>query len=194
MGLVESARMVADRPAAVWLTREGMRLVGIEGDARAPRLAEFHHDLYVVDLAQKLVADHPHRKYVTERELKREDTPGGAAASAPLYAVARRDGVAAVMPGNRRVYPDLVTVLPSDESKLLVHEVEHSRKDVRRLVGLMTSYLEADRIAGIRYYVFPAARPHVERAAETVRARARDRGNTKVLEVQDWDTFMGGGQ
>ena len=96
------------------------------------------------------------------------------------------------MSGNRRVYPDLVTLLPSDESKLLVHEVEHTQKDVRRLVTLMTSYLESDHIAGIRYYVFPAARSHVERAAETALSRARDRGTAKALEVVEWGAFMGG--
>lgn len=189
MGLVETERMVANRPAAIWLTREGMRLVGAGGEATRPRLAEFHHDLYVVDLAQKLLADNPHTQIITERELRREDSPAGQLREAPLFAVQRRDPSGVVMSGNRRVYPDLVTIRTKTGNHL-IHEVEHTPKDVRRLVRLMTSYQEANNVDGVRYYVFDAARDRVERAKAIAEKRGQARGNTTPIYVVRWEEFM----
>lgn len=190
MGLVESLRMVANRPAAVWLTKEGMRLVGIRGEATRPRLAEFHHDLYVVELAQKLVAERPDTELVTERELRREDTPGGAANIDPQYAVQRRNSNAVILGGNRRVYPDLVTVRKANGHHL-IHEVEHTPKDVRRLVSLMTSYQESENVDGIRYYAFDAALDRLERARAIAVERSESRGNRTPIQIVRWDDFMG---
>lgn len=189
LGLVETERMVANRPAAIWLTRDGMRLVGAGGESTRPRLSEFHHDLYVVDLAQKLLVGNPQTQIITERELRREDTPGGRVSQAPLFAVQRRDSAGVVLSGNRRIYPDLVTVRAKTGNHL-IHEVEHTPKDVRRLVQLMTSYQESENVDGIRYYVFEPALDRVERAKAIAEKRSRERGNRTPIYVVRWDEFM----
>lgn len=189
LGLVETERMVANRPAAIWLTREGMRLVGVRGEANRPRLAEFHHDLYVVELAQKLLVDKPQTELVTERELRREDSPSSREPLDPMFAVQRRDSNGIRLSGNRRVYPDLVTIRHSNGHHL-IHEVEHTPKDVRRLVTLMTSYQEAANVDGIRYYAFEAAFDRLERAREIALERASSRGNRTPIQIVRWEEFV----
>lgn len=194
MGLVETKRFVADKPAAVWLTREGMNAAGVPGEVSTPRLGQFHHDLHVLDLAQWLVVERPQHTLVTEREMRREDTPNSAEADEPKWAVHRRTVDGHRSGGATRVYPDLVTVRA--DGKHLIHEVEVSPKEVRRLVRLMLSYLHSDVVAGVRYYCLPAAEERVKRAAEAAKARAAELGLAPHIYVVPWDEtqIQGGGK
>lgn len=181
MALVETRRFVADKPAAVWLTREGMSVVGLSGDVTTPRLGQFHHDLHVLELAQWLVVERPQHLLVTEREMRRDDTPNNTENIEPQWAVHRRTADGRLSGGATRVYPDLVTV--RGDGRHLIHEVEVSPKDIRRLVRLMMSYLHSDVVAGVRYYCLPLALDRVQRAAELANARAAEQGIEKRISV-----------
>lgn len=157
MGLVSRMRVFADMPSVHSLTREGMTLVGLEGLVREPAIGTLRHDLAVIDCAAWLHGQAgPGDVMVTEREIRAADP---ATTTAPRWALPAAQGA-----GRRIVYPDLIEVLGS--GKAVAHEVELAAKDQRRLVALMLSYVNSERIERVRYYgVDDAARERLERAA-----------------------------
>lgn len=177
-GLVESARVLATAGRAVWLSPEGIRAAEASGRSRAPRVSTFHHDALVAHLATDLVVDKPTHTLITEREIRGFETPNKHGSQPTLYTTPRPEAQSP----QARQYPDLVTVAPSGAH--VVHEVENSVKETRRLARLMLAHLANEAIGGVRYYA--AAGPvltRVESAASMARELSKERGLSKPLTV-----------
>lgn len=142
-GLVESAPMVAGRPRALWVTREGLSAVGGLGAVKVPRLGHFEHDALVGDLALSLMIGKPTHELVTEREMRALDT-------VTQHDGPRPEATYASGVGRQRRFPDLVQVSPS--GRRIIHEVERTPKERRRLVRLMVTHLTNPTVAAARYY------------------------------------------
>lgn len=180
LGLITSQRVVAELPGVHSLTRQGMDLVGIGGLVVGPNVAQFRHDYQVIELAWELAAEKPDHQLVTEREMRRADTPNAHRNDPPQFAVVLPSS-GAVM---RRIYPDVVTITPAGGK--WVHELEASRKDHRRLVNLMLAYTYAEHIRGARYYAVPQVLEGVQRAAAEANQRASDVGRPTKVTVVSW--------
>ena len=173
-GLVETRAVLAGLGRAVWATRDGGLTVGAVGRARPPRVSSFEHDALVVDLALHVQVTRPHHRIVTEREMRAEDTANQLTAEAeqPRWAL----GV-----GRQRRFPDLVSIAPSGVR--VIHEVERTAKDHRRLVRLMLQRLDRAEVGAVRYYVANGAGAAVERAAAEARRVAQSNGTQTPLSV-----------
>lgn len=180
LGLVTSQRVVAELPTAHSLTREGMNTVGLGGAVASPKVAEFRHDYQVIELARHLGVEKPDHELVTEREIRRVDTPNARRNEPPAFAVIAPETGSAF----RRLYPDLATVTPSGAK--WVHELEASRKDQRRLVRLMLAYVYAEHVRGARYYAVPEVRDRVQAAAAEANQRAAEVGRPQKISVIAW--------
>ncbi|WP_432951287.1 hypothetical protein ACQPXM_41465 (plasmid) [Kribbella sp. CA-253562] len=180
IGLAEMHRMVHDLPSAWSLTREGMNVAGVAGRVLKPRLADFRHDHEVIMIARQVAVDKPSHQLVTEREIRRLETPDGGVLKDPKYSV-RMMGTGRSL---RWLYPDLVSVSP--EGQTWAHELEASRKDSRRLVRLMMAYIYADHITGVRYYAVPQVEATVKAAAAEANAAAAEIGRPRKIFVQPW--------
>jgi hypothetical protein len=140
--------------------------------------------MWVAQLATSIVITRPTHTLITEREMRAADTANQYAGAAPsgdlTYASARIGGGSAT-----RVYPDLITVAPSGAR--VVHEVERSGKDHRRLVRLMLAHLENDSIAQVRYYAPRKLITRIQTAADNAQEIALDRGYRKPLNCIPWE-------
>jgi hypothetical protein len=181
LGLVTSQRLLADEPGVHSLTGQGMRLVELMGAVAGPKLAELRHDLAVIDLAHRLLTDRPSHELHTEREIRRAESPGFGAEPECRLSVAKMD---AGMSQFKRVYPDLATVTPS--GLVVAHELEASRKEHRRLVKLMLSFIHARSVASVRYYVLPHLAAGSARAAGDANQAARELGRGEFVKVFQW--------
>ncbi len=182
LGLVDSVRVLAGVPAVHTLRGPGMRLVGLEGPIRRPIVGQLRHDLAVVDLAVWLQRDQGVR-LITEREIRAADGPREPRPRLALHAAAGS--------GRQLVFPDLISVEETGRGRRAVaHEVELTGKEHARLVALMKSYVAAQKIDGVRYYVPDALRRRVDKAAAEVIRWARE---TKMgvtgpkVSVTGWD-------
>lgn len=185
LGLVEYERVLAESPRLYWLTRSGMQLVGLEGAVVSPKFADIRHDLVVLDVAHWLRTERvPSHELVTEREIRRSETPNQFEPVTPTYSLHLPERAA-----HSRAYPDLVTVNP--QGRAWGHEVEFSKKEHRRLVRLMLAYAGSDRYAGAVYYPTEQVRAGVERAAAEANETARDRYGRAPIHVQPWPAAEG---
>lgn len=189
LGLVDASRVLADRPRLHWLTREGMRVAGLEGAVVKPRLSHIIHDLTVVDVARYLTERRPEHELHTEREIRRVETP-----NQHQTEVEQRFTLTLPEATSRfsRIFPDLVSVAP--DSTTWAHEVEATRKEHRRLVRLMLAYAAAPNITYARYYALPAVGSSVRRAAAEANRIATERGQGKPIMVTDWPITKQGEQ
>lgn len=180
MGLVESRRILAEGGRAVWVSADGLRAADVSSRSLPPRVGTFHHDLAVAQLATHIAVTKPTHSLVTEREMRHFDTvtrhedPNDRDA---LYA-SQKIGTQGL---GGRVFPDLVTVAPS--GRRVVHEVETSLKERRRLVDLMLAHLSNENVGSARYYAGPAVIHRVLAAAAGAREIAADRGVPTQLSV-----------
>lgn len=177
LGLVEREKIMAAFPPAIWLTREGLRLVGLKGQAAGPRVSQFRHDAILTDLAHALLSARPTHTLVTEREMRAEETPTQHSDAIERYSVRRLTSSGR----SQRFYPDLVTVTPS--GRQVIHEFENTRKDSKRLRRIMDTYIRSEHIAGIRYYGESALIPHLSQVANDANAIAIDRGLDTFITV-----------
>ncbi|MGL5862095.1 MAG: hypothetical protein ACRCY9_12660 [Phycicoccus sp.] len=175
LGLVTSQRVLAGVPAVHSLTREGMRAVGLEGPVRVPSVGQLRHDLAVTDCATWLWRAEG-VSMLTEREIRAADP---ATSTSPRWALR-----AAPESGRRLVYPDLITIR---DGVGLAHEVEASPKEHRRLVALMTAYVQAEHLARVRYYAPERLLGRVERAAAEANERAGRYGRERTVFVTGWE-------
>lgn len=173
--LVTSQRVLVGVPAIHSLTREGMRLVGLEGPVRHPSVGQLRHDLAVTDCATWLWRQQG-AAMLTEREIRAQDP---ATTTAPRWALLAAPGA-----GRRLVFPDLITV---HDGVGLAHEVEATPKEHRRLVALMRAYVAAERISRVRYYAREELRDRVERAADEANRHAAGYGRGKTVFVTGWE-------
>ncbi len=164
-GLIESRRILAEGGRAVWATPEGLRAAGVSYRSLPPRVGTFHHDLAVAQLATRIAVTKPSHTLVTEREMRNFDTATRHQESGDdaLYA-SQKVGTHGL---SGRVFPDLVTIAPS--GRRVVHEVETSPKEKRRLVDLMLAHLSNEAVGSARYYAGPAVIDRVLAAAAGAR-------------------------
>jgi hypothetical protein len=134
----------------------------------------------MVAIARKVAVDKPSHKILTEREIRRLETPGRSKPTNPQYCV-RALGTGGSV---RWQFPDLVSVTP--EGQTWAHELEASLKDSRRLVRLMMTYIYADHITGVRYYTVPDVEATVQAAAAEANAAAAELGRPRKISVQPW--------
>ncbi len=182
MGLVESRDFLADQRRVHWLTREGMRAVGLSGSVASPKLAELTHDLSVIDLAHYLMTTQPEHELVTEQEVRRME-PNPAAGPAAALRSGLEMGTGRATGG--RAFPDLVSIVGG--SQVWVHELERSRKPGPRLGTIMRAYIYADHIAGAVYWAYPHLVDAVQAAAEEANRAAQEIGRTAKIRVRRWE-------
>lgn len=188
LGLVESRRILAGTPAVHTLRGPGMALVGLGGPIRHPIVGQLAHDLAVVDLALWLQRD-PGVRIITEREIRAADGPSE---QSPRLAVLATEGS-----GRQLVFPDLIEVVvrPDGRGASVVHEVELTGKEHKRMVALMTSYVVEERVVGARYYATGSLRRRVAKAAAEVNEWARSTGvRSDPITVTGWDWLTSQGQ
>lgn len=177
-GLIETRAVLAEWSRAIWVTREGLHTVGGVGAVHEPRLSHFEHDALVGDLALSVMIGKPHHELVTEREMRAADTTTqhhlvGESSSRPEWASGE---------GRQRRFPDLIQVAPT--GRRVVHEVERTPKERRRLTRLMILHLSNPNVAAARYYTAPGAvTQRVTDAAVEARRVLADRGLDKPLKV-----------
>ncbi|GMA42411.1 hypothetical protein [Mobilicoccus caccae] len=176
LGLVESAKLLGDRPMTHSVTREGLRVVEIEHAGRRPVVGTLHHDLAVVDCATWLHHRRSIGSFMTEVEIRAIDPPR---AEFPEFALRAAPGA-----GRAILYPDLVTV---HEQGLLAHEVELARKDRTRAVALMETYALSSRYLRVAYYGAPGVRKGLEEAAEKANKVVAGSGPKVFVRGWEWE-------
>lgn len=179
-GLVTTDRVLQSAPRFVSVTREGMRAVGVSGRVVTAKFSQYRHDLAVVDLAYQVQARRPEFTLVTEREMRSEDTINQYGARDAVWATERVSADAR----RRRQFPDLLQVAPSGQR--VVHELEMTPKDVRRLSGIMRAYLVDERVGAVRYWVASAAEARVTAVADDSNAWAAAEGLPRRVAVEPW--------
>lgn len=181
-GLLLDDRILSEHGRVVWASREGLSSVDVEGGhVHPPRISQARHDKMVTDLALNLMITKPTHTLVTEREMRRADTPHDAAPDAPMY-VTVQPGIRA-----RRVYPDLLTIAPSGAR--VVHEIETTAKAHGRLVTLALSHLTNDAVGAVRYYAPREVAGVIEKSLNEARQTASERGILKPLNLIPWETL-----
>lgn len=174
-GLLEQGRFLTEHGRVLWVTHEGLRAVGQSGQVHTPRIGQARHDKIVTDLALEVMITKPSHQLVTEREMRRSDTPNQLVSSDPVWVTVHTSEK------SRRVYPDLLTVAPSGSR--VVHEIELAIKAHSRLVSLMLSHLDNEAVGSVRYYASNDARSGLDKAALEAREIVAQRGQRKVLTV-----------
>lgn len=179
--LIVSDRVLQSAPRFVSATREGMRAVGVTGRVVTAKFSQYRHDLAVVDLGHRVRTLRPDFTLVTEREMRSEDTANQhQRADGTVWATVR----AGADVRTRRQFPDLLQVAPSGQR--VVHELEMTPKDVRRLRQIMRAYLLDERVGAVRYWAAPAALARVESVAEEMNAWARAEDVPRRVKVEPW--------
>lgn len=173
--LIDEASLLVSHGRVVWATGEGLRATGVGGSVQHPRIGQAEHDKRLVDLCLDVMINKPSHQIVTEREMRRQDTPNQHHAEEPVWVT--------LNPGARsqRNYPDFLTIAPSGGR--VVHELETSAKSSTRLVALMFAHLSNVSTSSVRYYAPPALMDHVTRAADQARNLAQERGLATPLTV-----------
>lgn len=138
-GWARGAAIVVGQPVLVWPTRAGMRLAGLEFRAWRPNPGAVAHIAAVNEVRMHVAARRPQAVWVSERELVRDRVSSDVHVS---------DAVAVV-----------------DEREAAV-EVELTQKSRVRAEAIMRELVA--RYDAVWYFVAPATRRTVERAAEAV--------------------------
>jgi Fe2+ or Zn2+ uptake regulation protein len=179
MGLLESGQLAGRRAMVFWVTRAAMELTNAPGNASAPNIKEYHHDLSVVDLGQHIREVRPDDLLVTEREIRARDTPNQYENNEPTYSVTTGESE------RGRRYPDLVGVRP--DGTVWAHELERTRKPRPRLVRNMLLYVNAEHISYAMYWAFPDLVKNVEMAAEEANSASVELGRGRKIAVRVWN-------
>lgn len=179
--LIVSDRVLQSAPRFLSATREGMRAVGVTGRVVTAKFSQYRHDLAVVDLAHRVHVTRPDFTLVTEREMRSEDTGNQHTGGAGVVWATNRPGADV---RTRRQFPDLLQVAPTGQR--VVHELEMTPKDVRRLRQIMRTYLLDDRVGVVRYWAAPAALARVETVAEECNSWARAEDVPRRVKVEPW--------
>ena len=141
-------------PHVLRLTRQGAELADVDLQPAHLVLAEVHHTLGVVDLTEKLLAEHRGVKLETEREIRAE----------------RRRELAdgQRQPGRGRI-PDAVLHLASGHKAIAI-ELDITPKRRRDIEAILAAYLQ-EKYDAVWWYVAPK---NLERVREVVRENRAD--------------------
>lgn len=179
--LVVSDRVLQSAPRFLSATREGMRAVGVTGAVVTAKFSQYRHDLELVDLAHHVQSARPDFTLVTEREMRSEDTANQHVQGTDVVWATLRPGADV---RRRRQFPDLIQVAPNGQR--VVHELEMTPKDVRRLRQIMRNYLLDDRVGVIRYWAAQPALGRVQQVAEDSNAWAKAEDVRRRVVVEEW--------
>lgn len=139
-GMIASASILAGHPSWVWLTVKGLRTVGLEFRMWTPNPGRLRHLYYCNEVRAIIESEGNDPVWYAERELRAEQ--------------------AEVKKGVRANHlPDAEVEI---KGKTIAIEVELSIKEQERLRAIL--YDLERRYAGIRYFVLPSVKPHIEQA------------------------------
>lgn len=179
-GLVES-QVILGRTAVHWLTEEGAKGNDVEGGRHVGvRLAEYEHDLAIIQLWLKLKKNPIVETIITEREARSEGLdPEENDWAIPIVRQSGKPGYA---------WPDLITI---GSNGRWGHEVEWTQKGKQRLRLLMLAYGHDARYSGGLYYTTDASRNVIEEAAEIVNQRLAESGYGRQIITKDLNDAIG---
>lgn len=170
-GLVERVQAFG----GVWvhfLTESGSSLIGAEGSSGV-KLAEYQHDLLVLELWRVLSRRTGISKLITERDARVVDTDVTKNPYAiPVTRLSGKQGVA---------WPDLVS---GERGYYTGYEVEYSPKNRVRLVHLMLGYGYSEQYRIGVYFTVPASATVVNECAGEANRILESRGLGKPIAVR----------
>ena len=166
--LLRRDRTHYQEPSVIRVTTHGARLANVGPPTLGPArliLAEVHHSLGIVDLAEELLAANPGSVLTTERERRAER---------------HTEKRAGTRKGTGRI-PDAVLTLPptpDTPEKSVAVELDRSPRTKRDIEAIVRAY-NAERYSDVWWYVRPKRVDHVR--AHVVTLRASD-----FIEVRPW--------
>ncbi len=169
LGLVNRRRIFEGLPAACWITRTGLGVIGSRLPPPEPDLKEYRHDVGLAWLwlaARDGALGHT-SAIVSERTMRSADRRG------PAPGVRYGIGVG---PGARVHYPDLL--LEAASGHRIAVELELTGKGARRLDRIMLGYAGDPRIDAVLYLCPPG------QLGSRVQAAARRAGISDLVHVQ----------
>jgi hypothetical protein len=157
-GYLELVRVWHGAPGVYVATPDGTRVADAGLPPARVAAATLGHHLAVADLAERLLAEHPAARWITERELRRDAMAG-----------ARERGTGRLFDGVPHV-PDGVLVLPGGPRVAI--ELERSAKGTARYRSILGWYAGTMAYERVRWFI--AERPVRDRIAALVRAERLD--------------------
>lgn len=171
-GLVERVQAFG----GVWahfLTESGSSLIGAEGSGGGVKLAEYHHDLAVLELWRVLSKRGDIASLVTERDARVvEAEPTKNPYAIPITRLSGKQGIA---------WPDLVS---GSQGQFTGWEVEYSSKNRMRLVHLMLGYGYSPNYRIGVYFTTPSSSTVVTECASEANRILESRGLGRPIAVR----------
>ena len=157
LGLLDHQRIFHAAPGVYVASRPGLAAIGLHLPPARIDLRTYDHDLEMSDLIIELEQEFGAAAVATEREMRARDTPVGAKpVECPAFAVplAGSRGQLQLTPvGHPRLhFPDAAVQLLGSNSVLAV-ELERTAKGRARLRRILTGYVAARHVEGVRYLV-----------------------------------------
>ncbi|HEX2070265.1 MAG TPA: hypothetical protein VHF90_01290 [Thermoleophilaceae bacterium] len=154
VGLLGQRRVFHGQAGAYWATRAGLASAHLHLPPAGIDIRTYEHDRLATAVAIDLELEFGEAAVATERELRSHD----AAADEPRYGIRR-----SMSTGRHGLhFPDLA--IETADGRPLAIEVELTAKGRARLDSIINGYVRARHIAGVRYYVAPAAARGLRRA------------------------------
>lgn len=155
LGLIQHARIFHVAPGVYLATRSGLAAVGFRLPPARVDLRTYDHDLELTSLVVELEREFGANRVRTEREMRAVDTPPNLAPTArPQFAVpmsGARGQMQLTPVGNPRLhFPDCAVLVGPD--RVMAVELERTAKGRARLRRILSAYVSARHIAGVRYY------------------------------------------
>lgn len=188
LGLVDHTRVFHGAPGVYLATRAGLAAVDLDLPPARIDLRTYAHDLELTSLVSELEREHGRERVSTEREMRAADTPLGAPAEAPRFAVplAGTSGQLKLTPAGRQRlhFPDCVVGRRCGEtsSGMLPVELERTAKGRARLRRILAGYVAARHIRAVRYYA------HGDRVRDLLESEVAALRANALIEVRDWPT------
>jgi hypothetical protein len=172
LGLLDHRQVFHRQAGVYWATRGGLKAAGLRLPPAGIDIRTYEHDRMATSIAIDLEDEFGRRAVATERELRSHD----AAATDPRYGIRR-----SMSTGRQGLhFPDLA--IEGADGRPLAVEVELTAKGRARLDSIINAYVRARHIAGVRYYVAPAAAKGLNQAV--TRAGANDLVDVRRVEVR----------
>ncbi len=158
LGLLEHARIFHSAPGVYLATRAGLAAVDLTLPPSRTDLRTYEHDLELSGLVIELEREFGAERISTEREMRAADTPiGSAPVERPRFAVpvfGGRGQLQLTPVGHPRLhFPDCAVLVEGRAAKVLAVELERTAKGRARLRSILSGYVGARHIDGVRYYV-----------------------------------------
>lgn len=172
LGLLDHQRIFHAAPGVYLATRTGLATVALDLPPARVDLRTYDHDLELSRLVVELEREFGAEAIATEREMRASDTPLGQAPSdCPGFAVpltGARGQLQLTPVGHPRVHFPDAAVRSHNGDSILAVELERTAKGRARLRRILSGYVAARHITGVRYVanddrVLELVRSEVER-------------------------------